>query len=501
MSPNTQLKDRYDIVVIGAGLSGIDAGYRIQTMCPDKDYAILEARDSLGGTWDLFKYPGIRSDSDMFTLGLPFEPWTGSKSIADGADILRYLKDTAGKYGIDERIRYRTKVTAASWDSDTAEWTLTVRTDDSERTIRSQFLYLCSGYYSYDEGYTPDFAGRDDFRGQVIHPQFWPEEFDPSGRKIVVIGSGATAVTLVPALVDRGATVTMLQRTPSYVIALSNVDPIAGALRRTLAPQKAYTAIRMKNAVQALALYQASRKAPKAVGSLLRKGVLAQTRGSSVTERDFTPPYGPWDQRLCVVPDGDMFKALKAGEANIVTDTVDSFVPEGVRTGSGKIIKADVIVTATGLKMLAAGGIDLTVDGEKVDLGQRYVYRAMMINGVPNAAMCVGYTNASWTLRADLSSKYFCTFVNYLDGLGYDFGYPHVGQVMQARPALELGSGYVLRGMAEFPKQGDRAPWFLHQNYLRDRRDTKKADVSRDMVFGRRGAAEVMHQQAAPAVV
>lgn len=496
-----ELNDHYDVVVVGAGLSGIDAGYRLQTMCPDKDYAILEARESMGGTWDLFKYPGIRSDSDMFTLGLPFEPWKGEKSIADGADILGYLKDTAAKYGIDQRIHYRTKVVSGDWSSADALWTLTLQTPDGERTVTANVVYLCSGYYDYDQGYTPQFAGRDDFIGQIIHPQFWPQDFDPAGKKIIVIGSGATAVTLVPALAEQGATVTMLQRTPSYVIGLPNADPVAAVMRRTMRPQAAYNAIRMKNAVQSLALYKASRIAPQAVGSMLRKGVMSQVRGSSVTERDFTPPYGPWDQRLCVVPDGDLFEAFKSGSANVVTDTVDSFVPEGIRTGSGQVLEADVVITATGLKMLAAGGVQISVDGEPVDLSSRYIYRGMMLSGIPNAAMCVGYTNASWTLRADLSSKYLCNFINFLDAYGYSYGYPHVERPMEAKPALDLSSGYVQRGVADFPKQGDRAPWFLHQSYLRDRRDTKRADVTQDMVFVRAGQPHTIEEPSAAAAV
>lgn len=293
----------------------------------------------------------------------------------------------------------------------------------------------------------------------------------------------------------------MLQRTPSYVLALPNTDPIANVLQRSLSPQRAYSMIRMKNATQALSLYLASRRAPKTIGNMLRKGVMAQVRGTDVTERDFTPPYGPWDQRLCIVPDGDLFKAIRSGKANVVTDTVDSFVSEGIRTGSGQVIEADAVVTATGLKMLAGGGITLTVDGAKVDMGSRYIYRGMMINGVPNIAMCVGYTNASWTLRADLTSQYFATFINHLDAQGYAYGYPHVDSAMDARPALDLDAGYVLRSMAEFPKQGDRAPWFLHQNYLRDRRDTRRADVSKDMTFVRRGERHDIQEIAAPAVV
>ncbi|GAB3581144.1 flavin-containing monooxygenase [Calidifontibacter terrae] len=496
-----ELKDHYDVVVVGAGLSGIDAGYRLQTMCPDKDYVILEARDSLGGTWDLFRYPGVRSDSDMFTLGLPFEPWHGEKSIADGGDILDYLKNTAAKYGIDDRIVTGAKVTTADWSGDDAQWTVTVRTAEGERPVTASHVYLCSGYYNYDEGYTPDFPGLTDFAGEVIHPQFWPEHFDATGKKIVVIGSGATAVTLVPALSGAGADVTMLQRTPSYVIGLPNKDPIAATLRKVLPPQRAYQAVRMKNATSALALYQASRRAPKLMKKVLRGGVMRQVRGSAVTEADFTPPYNPWDQRLCVVPDGDLFKVLRDGRAHVVTDTIDRFVPEGVRTSSGQLLEADVIITATGLKMLAGGGISVTVDGEPVNVAERYIYRGMMISGLPNMAMCVGYTNASWTLRADLSSQYFCTFVNHLNAQGYAYGYPHVDEVMKAAPALDLASGYVVREVAQFPKQGDRKPWFLHQNYLRDRRESKGADVSQDMIFVRPGEPHSITEAPAPAAV
>ncbi len=495
------LKDHYDVVVVGAGLSGIDAGYRLQTMCPGKDYVILEARESLGGTWDLFRYPGIRSDSDMFTLGLPFEPWRGEKSIADGGDILDYLKSTAAKYGIDRRIVTGAKVTAADWSGTDAQWTVTVATAEGERRVTATHVYLCSGYYSYDQGYTPDFAGRDDFTGRVIHPQFWPADFTADDKKVVVIGSGATAVTLVPALVERGAEVTMLQRTPSYVVALPDKDPLAAGLRKMLPPQRAYEAVRLKNASTALGLYLASRRAPKLMKKVLRGGVMRQLQGSAVTEADFTPPYNPWDQRLCIVPNGDLFRVLRSGEAKIVTDTIDRFVPEGIRTSSGEVLEADVIVTATGLQMLAGGGIAVSVDGESVDVGQRYIYRGMMISGLPNMAMCVGYTNASWTLRADLSSQYFCRFVNHLDARGYAYGYPHVEQSMAAKPALDLNSGYVLRAAAQFPKQGDRKPWFLHQNYLRDRRESKAADITHDMVFVRPGEAHSIDEALAPAAV
>ena len=486
-----ELKDHYDVLVVGAGLSGINAGYRLQTMCPDKDYAIIEARSSMGGTWDLFRYPGVRSDSDMYTLGFPFEPWTGDKSIADGADILAYLKDTAHKHGIDERIVYDTKLVAADWSSEDAQWTLTLQTPEGQRTVTADFTYLCSGYYNYDEGYNPHFEGRDDFTGQIVHPQFWPEGLDTTGKKVVVIGSGATAMTLVPALADRGAHVTMLQRSPTHVISLPATDPIAHALRKRFSPQRAYEITRWKNVITSLGFYQFCQRAPKTASSVIRKGVMSQLEGTGIDERHFTPRYKPWDQRLCVVPGGDLFKALKSGNVEIVTDTIDRFTAEGVQTSSGQLLAADIIVTATGLNMLAAGGASITVDGKEADVGERYIYRGMMIEGIPNAAICVGYTNASWTLRSDLSSRYFCMLVNHIDESGYAYGYPTAHHTMATRPALDLTSGYVQRSVADFPKQGDRRPWFLRQNYVIDRHDTKTADVTQDMTFVRPG--EVGH--------
>ncbi|TWP36080.1 flavin-containing monooxygenase [Leekyejoonella antrihumi] len=478
-----QLKDHYDVLVVGAGLSGINAGYRLQTMCPDKDYAIIEARSALGGTWDLFRYPGIRSDSDMYTLGFSFEPWTGDKSIADGADILAYLEDTAHKYGIDERIVYETKLVEAAWSSADARWTLTLQTPDGSCTVTADYTYLCSGYYNYDQGYTPDFDGTDDFTGQIVHPQFWPEGLDAIGKRVVVIGSGATAMTLVPALADGGAQVTMLQRSPTYVISLPAEDAVALALRRRLGPQRAYDITRWKNVLTSLAFYQFCQRAPKAASRVIRKGVMAQLKDTGIDERHFTPRYKPWDQRLCVVPGGDIFKALRSGDVQIVTDTIDRFVPEGVRTTSGQVLPADIVITATGLNMLAAGGATITVDDKEVDLGSRYIYRGLMLEGVPNAAMCIGYTNASWTLRSDLSTRYFCKFINHVSESGYAYGYPTAHRTMAAHPALDLTSGYVQRSLADFPKQGDRRPWFLRQNYVLDRRDTRAADVTQDMTF------------------
>ncbi|TWE10189.1 flavin-containing monooxygenase [Rudaeicoccus suwonensis] len=490
----TALKDHYDVIVVGAGLSGINAGYRLQTMSPDKDYVILEGRESLGGTWDLFRYPGIRSDSDMYTLGFPFEPWTGEKSIADGADILQYLKDTAAKYRIDERIAYRTRVTAADWSEADTQWTLTLTTPDGPAEVTSDFIYLCSGYYNYEKGFTPDFPGLDSFTGQVIHPQFWPENFDAEGKRVVVIGSGATAMTLVPALAREGAHVTMLQRSPTYVVSLPAKDSLAHTLRSKLGEQRAYEVIRWKNVITSLGMYQFAQRMPKAAASVLTKGVRMQLKGTDIGMEHFTPRYGPWDQRLCVVPDGDLFKALRSGDVDIVTDTITGVEPDGVRVSSGTLLEADVIVTATGLQVQMAGGAQISMNGEPVDLGERFIYRGMMLEGLPNAAVCIGYTNASWTLRSDLSSRYFCMFVNHLTQQGYAYGYPTVSTSMKGSPALDLKSGYIQRSVSVLPKQGDRRPWFLRQNYVLDRRDTKRADVTDDMTFVRasevRAAAE-----------
>lgn len=482
------LQDHYDVLVVGAGLSGIDAGYRIQTMCPGTDYAILEARESLGGTWDLFRYPGIRSDSDMFTLGFPFEPWTGEKSIADGADILQYLKDTATKYGIAERIVYSTKVVSADWSSSDARWTLALTTPDGDRTVTADFVYLCSGYYNYDRGYRPDFPGIDDFDGQVVHPQFWPSDgLDVQGKKVTVIGSGATAMTLVPALARQGAHVTMLQRSPTYVITLPSRDVIAKTLRTVLPAKQAYAAVRLKNAATSVGFYEFCRRAPRAATKILRSGVARQLEGSNVDMAAFTPRYKPWDERLCVVPDSDLFKAIREHDVDVVTDTIDRIEDGAIHTGSGASIPSDIIVTATGLNVQLAGGAKLSVDGHECDPGQRYIYQGLMLEGVPNAAVCIGYTNASWTLRADLSAKFFCRFVNHVRQGGYAYGYPTVAEEMPASPALDLAAGYIQRSIATLPKQGDRKPWFLRQNYFSDRRDARRADVTDDMTFVRPG--------------
>ena len=481
--------EHYDVVIIGAGLSGIGAAYRLQTECPGLSYVVLEARESMGGTWDLFKYPGLRSDSDMFTLAFPFEPWRGEKSIADGADILQYIRDTASKYGIDERIRYSTKVTHGSWSSDDATWTLDLDGGDGLRQVTTRFVFAAAGYYSYDAPHSPEFAGRESFEGPVVHPQFWPDDLDVKGKRVTVIGSGATAVTLVPALVDEGAAhVTMLQRTPTYILPLPAKDPIADLVRRLPDKQRAHTVNRWSNAVKTLGFYQFSRRMPRTATKVLTAGPRVAMKGSPAYDaKHFQPPYKPWDQRVCIIPDADLFRALRGGGASIVTDTIEEFVPEGIRTTSGEVVESDVIVTATGLSMQMAGGVTMDIDGEKVDYPSHYVYRGCMLEGVPNMAMAIGYTNASWTLRADLSARFFCGFINQVTTRGFAFAFPKVSGRLTPGPVLDLTSGYVERAMARFPKAGDRAPWRVRQNFLADSYEMRRAKPTDDMRFVRHG--------------
>jgi monooxygenase len=478
--------EHHDVVVIGAGISGIGAGYRLQTMCPDLGYVILEARDDIGGTWDLFRYPGVRSDSDMFTLGYPFRPWTGEQTISDGASILDYVRETARTYGIDRRIRFRTRLVAADWDSATSRWRLTTATADGRRTeLTAGFLYFCSGYYRYDEGYTPDFPGMDTFRGRIVHPQRWPEDLDTTGSRVVVIGSGATAVTLVPALAGSVDHVTMLQRSPSYVVSLPARDPLATAARRWLPERAAYRFARWKNYLISLAMYEFSQRAPRRAARLIRAGVEKQLEGAVDVDPHFAPRYGPWDQRLCLVPDGDLFEALRTGRASIVTDEVESFTPEGVRLASGQELPADVVVTATGFSMQLLGGAQVRVDGEPVAASEHFALRGAMLSGVPNAAMCIGYTNASWTLRADLVSRYVCRLLRHMHRHGYAVAVPEPPADLQPRPILNLSSGYVRRAEGTLPKQGSRAPWDVRQNYVQDLVRSRLTRVGAGLRFSR----------------
>ena len=476
-----------DVLIIGAGLSGVGAAYRLQTMCPGTSYAILEGRSSLGGTWDLFRYPGIRSDSDMFTLGYPFRPWTGAKSIADGADIWAYIDDTAREHGIDRHIRYEHRAVAASWSSEDARWTVdvTVGPDATPSQLSCRFLYLCSGYYRYESGYQPEFPGRDDFQGQLIHPQAWPEDLDYADKRIVVIGSGATAVTLVPTLAREAAHVTMLQRSPTWIATLPGKDAFADLVRRLLPAGLAHTIIRWKNVLFTSAFYQFCRRRPRAARRVMRRMVAAQLPKGYDLDPDFNPRYDPWDQRVCLVPDGDLFRAIKAGTADIATDTIERFTPTGIELSSGRHLDADIVVSATGLTLQAGGGIAVSVDGRAIELGSTFVYKGFMLSDVPNLAMCVGYTNASWTLRADISSQEVCKVLNHLDRHGYRSATPTIREAIEQVPILDLSSGYVQRGKDVMPQQGTRAPWVLRQNFVLDLLSAKLGDVTEGLVFDR----------------
>ena len=471
-----------DVLIVGAGLSGVGAAYRVQTAHPRRSFAILEARDAIGGTWDLFRFPGIRSDSDMYTLGYPFRPWKETKAIADGASILRYLRETAAEFGIDRHIRFGRRVVAAAWSSTRQRWSVEVRTAEggTERWTCA-FLYLCSGYYRYDHGYTPDIPGLDTFAGPVVHPQDWPQDLDVAGRRVVVIGSGATAVTLVPALAQRGAHVTMLQRSPTWMVSLPATDALSDALRRRLPSRLGNAAARWKNILVTQALYQLCRHAPTLGKKVLRKGLERVLPDPATLSTDFAPRYDPWDQRLCVVPDADLFRAMKAGTAQVVTDRIATVSPTGVTLESGRELAADVLVTATGLRVVAWGGIAVTVDGVAVDPGSTIAYRGCLVSGVPNMAFCVGYVNASWTLRADLVARYVCRLLAYMDAHGYAVAIPRPPGPIPTRPLLDLSSGYVRRSLSALPRQGLRSPWALRQNYLRDRYDMDRGDVTADM--------------------
>ncbi|BDT94673.1 MULTISPECIES: flavin-containing monooxygenase [Nocardia] len=486
MTETAAAPEHLDVVIVGAGLSGIGAAYRLQTECRGKTYAILEARDALGGTWDLFKYPGIRSDSDMFTLGYPFKPWRDAKSIADGPSILRYITETATEYGIDRHIRYRTKVVAADWDSSAARWTLTLARRDASgatetHTLTCGFLYACAGYYDYDQPYAPEIPGLSSFAGQVVHPQFWPEDFDYRGKRVVVIGSGATAVTLVPAMAEQAQLVTMLQRSPTWISAVPGRDKVADKIRDLLPPRLAHRVIRTKNILFGIGFYQYCRRRPEAARKLLTGLTTRILKDEQAVAEHFTPSYNPWDQRLCAVPDADFFKAMRKGRAEVVTDHIDTFVPEGIRLRSGRVLEADVVITATGLQLLAFGGIAPSVDGAPVGLSEQFVWQGAMLTGVPNFAVCIGYTNASWTLRADLTSRLVCKVLNHMDRRGYAAVVPEPQGELAEHPLLDLASGYIQRSIGDFPRQGDRHPWKVRQNYLLDSATTLRTDLDKTL--------------------
>lgn len=472
--------EHLDVLVVGAGLSGIAAAHHLQATSPWASYAIFEARDGIGGTWDLFRYPGIRSDSDMFTLGYSFRPWDGAKAIAAGEDILQYIKDTAAAEGIDQKIRFRHRITRADWSTDDACWHVTAERTDTGETVEltAGFVFSCSGYYRYDRGYLPDFAGMDRFGGAIVHPQEWPEDLDVTGKQVVVIGSGATAITLVPSLAPQAGHVTMLQRSPTYVIGLPTTDPLADAMRKLLPTKVSGPLIRWQHALVSQGMYRLSKRRPALIKRMLRKGLERSLPAGYDIDTHFTPTYDPWDQRLCVVADGDLFTEIKRGRASVVTDRIATFDETGLQLESGEHLDADIIITATGLDLLFIGGIELTVDGEKVDPTTRLTYKGMMLEDVPNFALALGYTNASWTLKAELTCDYVCRLVNELHTTGNRQCTPvNVGAKVSAEPVLNLTSGYIARAADRLPKQGSAFPWQVHQSYLADYRAMKRKPI------------------------
>jgi monooxygenase len=462
--------DLLDVLIVGAGLSGIGAAHHLQEQCPDKRYLIVEARAAIGGTWDLFRYPGVRSDSDMYTLGYRFRPWTDPQAIADGPSILRYIRATADEAGIVPKIRFGHVVRRAEWSSAAACWTVHgERTADGAAVRwRARFLFVCSGYYRYDEGYRPAFEGEGDFAGQIVNPQFWPEELDVSGRKVVVIGSGATAVTLVPALAETAAHVTMLQRSPTYVVTRPARDPIAQFLQRVLPERLAYALARWKNVLIGTFYYRLARRKPAEVKERIVAMAAQQVGPDCDAHTHFSPRYNPWDQRVCLVPDGDLFRTIRAGRASVVTDTIDRFGADGIRLASGATLPADVVVVATGLKLNLLGDIALTIDGAPCRASEAMAYKGMMLSDVPNLALWFGYTNASWTLKADLTSGYVCRLLRHMDRRGAAIVVAKRDPSVSTQPFLSFTSGYVQRASATLPKQGTRKPWLVRQSYLHD---------------------------------
>jgi monooxygenase len=474
-------REHVDVLIVGAGISGIGAGYRLQKTCPTKTFAILEGRGAIGGTWDLFRFPGIRSDSDMYTLCYPFSPWTGSRMIVDGTSIRQYVEATAREHGIDSRIRFNRRVTRAEWSSIDARWTVDVERSDTGETeqMTCGFLFTCTGYYRYDEGYTPQFPGLDRFGGRVVHPQFWTDDVDHASKRVVVIGSGATAVTVVPALAERAAHVTMLQRSPSYVFPFPAADPLVGLLERLLPSRLAYPIVRWRNVKLQTLIWSVSRRWPGLMRRLIRK--LAERRlppGYDI-DQHFNPRYDPWDERLCIAADGDLFDAISAGRVSMVTDRIDTFTETGITLASGRELDADLVVTATGLNLQPLGGIDLRVDGREIELAETLVYRGTMLSDVPNLAFAFGYINQSWTLGADLAAQHVCRLLNHMDEGGYAQCTPrNAHRVAASTPFLELSSGYVRRGIDLFPRQGSGEPWYRPLNYHHDRKSVIGAPIN-----------------------
>ena len=482
--------EHFDVLIVGAGLSGIGAGYHLQANCPGKSYAILEGRDCIGGTWDLFRYPGIRSDSDMYTLGYSFRPWTQAAAIADGPAILEYVRDTASNYGIDKKIRFHHRVRHATWSTAEARWTVEAECSASQEPVRitCNFLFMCSGYYSYAQGYTPEFPGAERFAGRMVHPQQWTEDIAYAGKRVVVIGSGATAVTLVPEMAKTAAHVTMLQRSPTYVVSRPQEDGIANWLRRHLPSKVAYGITRWKNVLLGMFFYRLCKVSPERVKKMILEGVRKELGPDYDVGTHFTPRYNPWDQRMCLVPNGDLFQAIKRGQVSVVTDHIETFTENGIKLRSGAQLEADVIVTATGLNLQVLGGMQMTVDGRNVDLASTLNYKGMMYSDVPNLASAFGYTNASWTLKCDLTCEYVCRLLNHMDKYGYQQCTPrNSDSSITTEPWIHFSSGYVRRSIDKFPKQGSKAPWRLHQNYALDIMSLKLGSIEDGaMEFGKK---------------
>lgn len=469
----TALENYFDVLIVGAGLSGIGAAYHVQKHCPDKSYAILEGRNALGGTWDLFRYPGIRSDSDMFTLGYGFRPWRQAKAIADGPSIREYVNETAAEYGIDKRIRFNHWVTDIAWSSKDARWTVTAQHDGRPVQYSANFLWMCSGYYRYSEGYTPEFKGAERFKGTIVHPQKWPENLDYAGKRVVVIGSGATAVTLIPSMADKAAHITMLQRTPTYMFSAPGTSPLANALSKIMPKSWAYWLMRWQRIILQQFVFKTARAKPEKTAEHLIEETRARLPAGFDVEKHFKPNYNPWEQRLCLVPDDDLFAAIRCGKASVVTDHIDTFTEKGILLKSGEELEADIIITATGLIMEVLGGAKVSVDGQQVDVGKTFTYKGFMFSGLPNIVSVFGYLNASWTLRADLISEYVVRLLKYMDKHGFSSATPvNKNPAMQPEPLADFSSGYILRALDYLPKQGP-APWRHPQDYARDVADLR----------------------------
>lgn len=478
--------ENVDVIIVGAGISGIGAAYRIHQYNPALRYVILERRAQIGGTWDLFRYPGVRSDSSIFSLSFPWEPWTRKETVADGTDIREYLAQTAHKYGIDAHVRFGSHVQSADWDCATDTWTVRAIEDGTEQSYRARFVFFGSGYYSYDQGYTPDFPGLETFAGTLVHPQFWPEDLDYAGKRVVVIGSGATAITLVPALARDAAKVTMLQRSPTYVIKSPRISAATELVRKVLPHRSSHAFAKWFAALVEGALWLVARKFPGTMKSLIRRKAVANLPAGYPVDIHFNPSYAPWDQRLCLDADGDLFGAISSGRVEVVTDHIDRFDATGIALRSGGHIEADIVVTATGLQLQALGGVTISLDGTEIEPQDRFIYKAHMLEEVPNLAWCVGYTNASWTLRADITAVQVAKLLSYMTSHGYTHAYPHLGARPPAeKPAWDIQAGYVARSPHALPKSGTKRPWNVRQNYFADAIDHRFDRIDEQMVFGR----------------